>query len=286
MGYPELSRGDQGEDVKLLQSLLNRVGAMLVADGDFGRGTERGVRYAQELAGQANSGTATPPLWQWLEEKPEPYPLLATNGVAFIASEETGGLSYYEDVTRWPHYPGHASGVTIGIGFDLRHNSEAQFRLFWEGHLSRKTLDELARDIGRAGSEKRVKELKRLGIEIPFAAAWEVFIDKTLPIYYRQTEAIFPSLGRLPELCRSVLVSIVFNRGNSLDGPTRKEMRAIRDILARAAEPLQHKRRVQMILEEVEDQIVAMKRLWNPASGVYKRRQAEANLWRTGLKDW
>lgn len=286
MGYPELSRGDRGEEVKLLQSLLNRVGAMLIADGDFGSGTERGVRYAQELAGQQNTGTVTRPLWVWLEEKPDPYPLLDTNGVAFIASEETGGLSYYQEVCRWPHYPGHASGVTIGIGFDLRFNSDEQFRQLWENHLPRKAMDELARDIGRAGSEKRVKELKRLGIEIPFASAWAVFIDKTLPLYYLQTETIFPSLATLPGLCRSVLVSIVFNRGNSLDGPGRKEMRAIRDILARAADPHQHKRRVKMILEEVEDQIVAMKRLWNPASGVYKRRQAEANLWRTGLKDW
>ena len=35
MSFPELNRGDRGEDVKRLQSLLNKVGAMLVTDGAF-----------------------------------------------------------------------------------------------------------------------------------------------------------------------------------------------------------------------------------------------------------
>jgi hypothetical protein len=35
---------------------------------------------------------------------------------------------------------------------------------------------------------------------------------------------------------------------------------------------------------EVEAQIVAMQRLWNQRSGLVKRRQPEANLWRRGLE--
>ena len=50
MSYPELSRGDRGADVERLQTLLNRVGAMLEADGIFGGGCQRGVTYAQALA--------------------------------------------------------------------------------------------------------------------------------------------------------------------------------------------------------------------------------------------
>ena len=286
MAHPELNRGDEGEDVVRLQTLLNRVGAMLIADGDFGSGTEGGVRYAQDIANLPSTGTADEPLWVWLESQPDPYPLLSTNGIAFIALEETGGLGYYDKVTRWPHYPGHASGVTIGVGYDLRFNTEENFKELWAGHLSRDIIDELSKDIGKKGSEKRIKELKQMGIEIPFKAAWPVFVKKTLPRFYSDTESIYPSLKTLPDLCRSVLVSIIFNRGNSLSGPRRTEMREIRDILARADSPDLHKRKIKMILSDVEDQIVSMKRLWGVQSGLAKRRQSEANLWRKGLDQW
>ncbi len=69
-----------------------------------------------------------------------------------------------------------------------------------------------------------------------------------------------------------------------MSGPRRKEMREIRDILVKANNPELHKRK--MILADVEDQIVSMKRLWGSGSGLCKRRQAEANLWRTGLEEW
>ena len=286
MSYPELSRGDRGKDVTYLQTFLNRVGAMLIADGDFGRATERGVHYAQDIADLPISGTADDTLWSWLESMPDPYPPLATNGVAFIALEETGGLAYYNAVTRWPHYPGYASGVTIGVGYDLRFHSETNFRQLWGDHLSHESLHELSKDIGKSGSKKRITELKRLGVEIPFKSAWHVFVEKTLPRFYSDTEAIYPSIGTLPDLCRSVLVSIVFNRGNSLNGSRRKEMREIGNVLTRASEPGLYKRKRKMILADVEDHLVSMQRLWDPGSGVHRRRQAEANLWRMGLRDW
>jgi len=286
MGFPELCRGDKGEAVKLLQLFLNRLGAMLIADGDFGRATEHGVRYVQDIAEQPSTGTADESLWAWVESKPEPYPLLATNGVAFIALEETGGLDYYHAVSRWPHFPGVKSGVTIGIGYDLRYNSEEDFRKLWGDYLTNDILDELSKDIRRSGSKKRVRELRRLGVEIPFKAAWPVFIEKTLPLFYSYTEDIYPSLATLPDLCRSVLVSLVYNRGNSLRGSSRREMREIRDILLKAEEFGLHKRKRKMILADVEDQIVSMKRLWGMDTGLHKRRQAEANIWRAGLEQW
>lgn len=286
MNYPELNRGDKGSEVVTLQTFLNRVGAMLIADGDFGRATERGVRYAQDIANMQKTGTADDALWGWLESRPEPFSLLATNGVAFIALEETGGLDYYNTVTRFPHFPGYASGITIGVGYDLRFNSESNFRELWGGELSADSIQELSKDIGKAGTKKRINELKRLGIAIPFKSAWPVFVAKTLPLFNSKTESIYPSLCSLPELCRSVLVSIVFNRGPSLSGSRRKEMRKIRDILIMADVPGLHKAKRKIILADVEDEIVAMKRLWSPGSGVHKRRQAEANLWRTGLDVW
>lgn len=286
MSYKEISRGDKGEEVIRLQTFLNKIGTMLVPDGEFGRGTERGVRYAQDYAGRPNTGTADSELWFWLEQQPEPFHQLATNGIAFIAREETGGLDYYNNFTRWPHYPGLSSGITIGVGFDLRYNSERDLRSFWGAHLPKNTINELVKDIGKPETEERASQLKKIGIEVPFKAAWAVFIERTLPHFYAETENIYPSLSRLPELCRSALVSIVYNRGNSLKGQRRREMRAIRDILVQADAPEIHKLKQKMILIDVEDEIISMQRLWSFGSGLHKRRQAEANLWRNGLLDW
>ena len=283
MSVPALRRGDTGEEILLLQSQLNKVGAMLSTDGDFGPGTEKGVLYAQDIAGQPTTGIADPPLGGWLEEQPEPYRPLHRDGIAFIAREETGGLAYYHAVTRWPHFPGHASGITIGVGYDLRFNSEEDFRETWGDCLPAAHIDELAKDIGKPGSKSRAKELKQSGLEVPFKSAWPVFIGLTLPRYYANTESIYPSLKKLPEYCRSVLVSIVFNRGHNLSGSRRKEMRDIQKILELAEDESLSKEEVRQTLQGVEDQILAMKRLWVPSSGLIKRRQAEANLWRKGL---
>ena len=288
MSYPQLYRGSTGEEVKTLQLYLNRIGAMLIADGDFGGGTVRGVMYAQDVANMPVTGNLDAGLWSWLAAQPDPFPQLATNGIAFIALEETGGLDYYQTSAHWPCYPGGLSGVTIGVGFDLGANSEQDFRDCWGPYLSPGHIRELSKDIGKRGTPERVAELRQMGVDIPFKVAWAVFIKKNIPKYYTDTKAIYPSLEQLPELCRSVLVSIVYNRGASLreDDDKRKEMRMIRDILLNASASGFSKEEKKKILSGVEDQIVAMKRLWAPSSGLCKRRQNEANLWRQGLNDW
>lgn len=283
MNYPVLQRGSKGADVQRFQHELNKVGAMLVPDGDFGSGTEKGVNYAENYFSLPVSGKSSDTLWVKLIEQSDPFPQLGSEGVAFIAREETGGLGYYNSITQWPHYPGVSSGITIGIGYDLRFNSATDFKNVWGSELSSRVITELSNDIGKAGTKKRSSELKAKGITVPFKAAWHVFIRKTLPRYYDQTVDIYPSLGSLPLLCRSALVSIVFNRGNSLQGSRRLEMRNIRDILAKASTLPPEERKA--VLFGIEDEIVSMQRLWGIDSGLYKRRQGEANLWRRGLAE-
>lgn len=286
MTYPELRRGASGEEVVLLQSLLNRIGAMLTPDGDFGAGTEKGVAYAQDVANQRVTGVADSALWEWIEGRPEPSPLLSANSLSFIAMEETGGLSYYESNTMWPHFPGEESGITIGVGYDLKWNTEENFRSTWGAYLPVKTVDELVKEIGKKGAKKRAAELRKMGVAIPFKSAWPVFVEHSIPRFYEETASIFASLRTLPDFCRAVLVSLVFNRGASLSGERRKEMREIQSILKRAEIPKMSKAERKAILSNVEDQILSMKRLWQTGSGLVKRRQAEANLWRKGLSSW
>ena len=102
------------------------------------------------------------------------------------------------------------------------------------------------------GTKKRVKELRRAGIEVPFKSAWLVFVKKTLSRFYDETTGMYPTLDRLPGLCRSVLVSIVFNRGTDVTGSRRREMRAIQTILTQANQVGPDKPRMQKVLTEVE----------------------------------
>ena len=48
-------------------------------------------------------------------------------GYQFIVRWETGGQDYYEKVIKGrPEWPGYASGITIGCGFDLGYQTSSQ----------------------------------------------------------------------------------------------------------------------------------------------------------------
>jgi GH24 family phage-related lysozyme (muramidase) len=96
----------------------------------------------------------------------------------------------------------------------------------------------------------------------------EVFKNRTLPLYSQRTEDAFHGVDQLPANAQGALVSLVFNRGAGMDGDRRKEMRAVRDAVAAGD------------LQEIADQIRAMKRLWvgKGVDGLLKRRDAEADL--------
>ena len=286
MTYPKLTQGSKGKDVSALQALLNKVGAMLRVDGDYGPGTTAAIRYAQEVARQKVTGIADAALWDFLQQQPKPFAPLDTNGVAFIALEETGGLAYYQRVTRFPHYPGGKSGITIGVGYDLRFHTADEFYSDWSDYLPKATLQELQKDIGKQGSAARAEALKALGIEVPFYAAWQVFVRKTLPGFYKKTLIAYPSLAALPGLCASVLVSLVYNRGPALSGHNREEMANIRRILDQAEQARQQGKtgaELKQMLLPVADELLEMKRYWPVTSGLVKRRQLEANIWRDSL---
>ena len=120
MADPLLKLHDKGADVIEAQGLLNRNGAILDPDGDFGKGTETAVREFQRRCRLPDSGTIDAATWQRLRSQPEPSPDIPTRAVAFIAREEVGGRGFYDAQCARPTWPGGASGVTIGVGYDRR----------------------------------------------------------------------------------------------------------------------------------------------------------------------
>jgi len=267
---PTLARPSVHPAVVDLQDLLNRIGSLLEVDGVFGRATARAVKEAQELARIPVTCRADPATWDWLESRPLPSHILSTREVTFVAREEVGSRDYYDKFAASPHCPGEQSGVTIGIGYDLRYQDLRNFEKDWGPELPEEVLKRLRPHLGQPGGPAAAAVLK--AIKIPFYRAWRVFVKTTLPRYISLTREAYPQLNGLPEGCRGALVSLVYNRGPGLKGERRREMRAIREHLAQGR------------LKNVMGELTAMKRLWPGNPGLCARRNREARLWERGLE--
>lgn len=164
------------------------------------------------------------------------------------------------------------SGITLGVGFDLGYCTEAEFLGAWQRHLTDSHTKALLRCIGKKGqAAQQMTGLLRGYQEITRAMAMEVFERCTLPKWTAATAKTYPGLQVLNPDQQGVLVSLVFNRGQLLDGPRRREMKAIREILTR---PFSASIKARCIAE----QILSMQRLWPDIPGLQRRRRAEAAL--------
>jgi hypothetical protein len=273
MPGPDLRHGDRGEDVARAQGLLNRDGALVDEDGQFGGGTEAALRFCQARHAVPVTGSVDAATWRMLDALPEPCPDIATTAVAFIAREEVSNRAHYDAVVAAPCYPGGESGITIGIGYDLRFEAD-HFAADWGDRLDGATHAALVPWLGRQGSAAGVASLA--AIRIGWDAAWFVFTRRLLPAYVAEARAAFPNFDALPRLCRGALVSLTYNRGTAMqDGSPddrRREMRDIRDALAQGRP------------QDVPAALLAMQRLWPTVRGLRDRRAREAALFSDGLK--
>ncbi len=196
----------------------------------------------------------------------------------FIAGFEISSPAYYKKKLESPIWPGGESGLTIGVGYDLRHASDAEFRADWGAHLSPEMIDALAPYCNKAESDlaerkKVVAALKPFKVSIE--AAMTVFSDTMMPVHTHRTEAALDNTGELHDISMGALVSLVFNRGPSMaDKDSRKEMRAIRDHMKAKT------------FDKIPAEIRAMKRLWEgkpDVAGLLTRREDEAAAFERGL---
>lgn len=165
-------------------------------------------------------------------------------------------------------WPGASSGITIGVGYDLGFVTAEQFEEDWSPFLSGDEIERLKDVIGLSGDKASQRASEFGDIKIQRADAEQVFKERTLPLYSQKTEDAFPGVDQLPPAAQGALVSLVFNRGPGMNGDSRSEMRAVRDAVAKGD------------LQEIANQIRAMKRLWEGKNlgGLLKRRDAEADL--------
>jgi GH24 family phage-related lysozyme (muramidase) len=193
---------------------------------------------------------------------------ISQRGIKAIIGWETGGEHEYN---RNPEWPGEASGITIGIGWDLGHTPATETARAWAPHIDQQTLAALIGVANRRGEDAKFILPHVRHLVISWDAALAVFNDVTIPTWYLRTLRIWPHVQALPGDCAAALVSIVFNRGPNLSGDRRREMLRIQELL-----------RVNE-LAQIPDQIRAMKRLWPDSRGLRRRRDEEAELFQSGL---
>jgi len=205
---------------------------------------------------------------------PEPAPLetapyISKEAFDLILKYEVSSKAYYDRHLSKPTWPGLASGVTIGIGYDLGYNTPMQFSRDWGGHLMPSvTFKRLAATLSVKGVRASTLIKSLSDIRIPWESALQVFRNSTLPRFVDLTLKTYPGSEKLHPDVLGALVSIVFNRGSSLTGSRRKEMAMLREAV-----------RVGDI-KQIEDLIRRMKRLWvgTKFKGLVRRRDAEADL--------
>lgn len=200
--------------------------------------------------------------------------IISQRAFDLIVSEETGGQRQYEATEIHPTWPGGASGVTIGIGYDCGYESAASIKADWSEHLPEATVTELCSCAGIHGSPARAlaHEL-RSSISVGWTVALDVFKQRDVPKWEAIVTKALPNTDKLPPDSFGALVSLCFNRGASFDLPGARysEMRNIKHYMTTEEFDL------------IPVAIRGMKRLWPDMSGLRNRRDHEAELFEQGL---
>jgi len=200
--------------------------------------------------------------------------LISPRASDMIVRLEVSSQRRYERYYTRPIWPGGQSGVTIGIGYDLRFANENFLLRDWGELLSAEMIDTLKSVLGLGRTDARDALPSVQSVEVPWAPALSQFAA-FLPYPTKETEDAFPNCDDLNDDSFGALVSLVYNRGSSMspNSERRREMREIRDLMRNKE------------FAPIPGKIRQMKRIWtDPGSrGLVLRRELEAVLFEDGL---
>lgn len=181
---------------------------------------------------------------------------------------EVSSEAQYNKNYQKPIWPGGESGVTVGIGYDLGFNNRNTIAAAWSDFVNPPTLSTLQSVAGLTGVRAKNALAGTRNVIIDYNTAQSVFYQTTLPIYARRTKSIYPGMEKLPPDAQGALLSLVYNRGESISGPSRTEMKNIVALVA------------AQDLGGIAKQVRNMKRLWRDKNlpGLLARRDKEAAL--------
>lgn len=162
------------------------------------------------------------------EPLPEPVTSIDPAVVALVVRWEVGSPAQYVRKYQGVICPGGASGPTVGIGFDLGHNTQAAIRAAW---ASSPHVDALASGSGVVGPDAcKAWRAQHHGIRIPYDDAIRTFTAHDWPRYSAMAERAYRrGWEGLTYPHQAALTSNGYNRGFSFLGARRTELREIRD---------------------------------------------------------
>ena len=183
--------------------------------------------------------------------------------------EVGGGKSYYDKFLSKFTWPGGASGPTIAIGVDCAYYTKEELSNIFN-FLPKDQVDLIKESVGKTGNKGKeyTKTLRSANIVVNWEQALEIFNAIIWPKFTRLTNKTFPQVTELKEDAYGAIVSLVFNRGTKLTGPSRVEMKNIKDLIPKKD------------YKGIAKQIRKMKRLWEGKGldGLLDRREEEAAL--------
>jgi uncharacterized protein (TIGR02594 family) len=193
--------------------------------------------------------------------------------INLIVGFEVTDQATYNRSYQKPTWPQGASGVTVGIGYDLGYTSQATLQADWGGKLSQAMIGSLQTAIGVTGSAAGALAKQLANVVVPWTTAMEVFASRDVPKWVGIVERALPNTDRLSPDCLGALVSLAFNRGASFgkQGDRYSEMQAIKDCMTTKN------------FSGIPPQVRNMKRLWPSMRGLQDRREQEARLFERGL---
>lgn len=201
---------------------------------------------------------------------------LTPAGEKLITHFEVGGQSTYVRRYQRPICPAcmtTASGVTIGIGYDLRHNSRNGILTTWASHPYVNDLV-TAQGLGKSQAVQATRRLQYVVTSWPLAI--EHFRTWGIKPHCNAARLAFgKNFDRFSPWTKDALCSLVYNRGSSMVGERRSEMRFIRDVCTKLVDE-------PAVADGcVARQIRKQKRIWIGTSiegGMTSRRNSEGNL--------
>lgn len=188
-------------------------------------------------------------------------------------SPDPGFIIANEGYVGRPYVPGdpktdQSSGVTLDYGYDLGQVTRDQFSADWGPVLAPQDASRLGPCVGlRGGVARTIAATAPIhGIGVTRTQAGQVFASATLPRYCELTLHTFPGLDALPKAVHTALVDLIYNRGASLDGPRRDEMRVIKAAVSVSD------------LKAIAYNLRKMARLWPEVPGLQRRCNKRAEL--------
>lgn len=194
-----------------------------------------------------------------------------------IVSEEVTNKATYEKMYRRPEWPGGASGVTVGIGYDVGYATTDRLVDDWSGQIPAAMIGVLQQAclVTGANAKALCADIRDL-VDVPWEAAIAVFEQVDVPRWEGTTAVALSNCDKLSPDSFGALVSLAYNRGASFGkaGDRYQEMRNI-------ADHMQAKD-----FSKIPGEFRAMKRLWEGKGldGLLDRREREAALFEKGLK--